>query len=200
MDTDKALVDKIVQGNRHAFRELIERFERLVCHVVFRLVTNETDREEICQEVFVKVYRNLGQFNFQSKLSTWIARIAYHTSINYLQKKKIPLFEDVAERENDQRESGLAKNEGISIVADREPISDEQLRRSEMTGFLRKEIERLPALYRAVVTLYYLEEMSINEISEIMDLPIGTLKSYLFRARKQLKDNLLVIYPQEELW
>jgi RNA polymerase sigma-70 factor (ECF subfamily) len=202
MQAEEAQIEKIVSGDMLAFREFIEEYQRLVCHVVFRMVLNESDREEICQEVFVKIYQNLGKFEFKSKLSTWIAKIAYTTCINYLKKKKVPLYDDLAEAESFTAGDGAVERAAsyIDSVAGEMPLQDEVIMSQELCQFLNKEINQLPVQYRTILTLYHLDELSYKEIEEIVNLPEGTVKSYLFRARKLLKESLLEKYPAEELW
>jgi RNA polymerase sigma-70 factor (ECF subfamily) len=93
-DKQKEVIEKAAAGDGDAFRELITANKRLVYHIVSRMLPNTSDHEDVCQDVFVKVYRNLNTFNFGSKLSTWIATIAHNTCINFLQKKKVSLIED----------------------------------------------------------------------------------------------------------
>ncbi len=78
MTAARSLVNRIVAGNTRVFQTVIQEHQRLVSHIVFRMISNETDREDICQDVFMKVYQNLADFSFESKLSTWIAKIAYN--------------------------------------------------------------------------------------------------------------------------
>lgn len=197
MQAEKELIEIIVAGDAPAFRFLVESYQRLVCHVVFRMVSNEADREELCQEVFVKVFQHLKNFNFQSKLSTWVARIAYNTCINYLKKKKALLYDDLAETGTDSpEEKALGFVEGVPGDL---PAPDELAANREIRLFLHEAIGELPAQYRAILTLYHLDEMSYKEIGEIINLPEGTVKSYLFRARKLLKERMLEKYSAEEL-
>ena len=118
MIDDKALVSQVIGGDRQAFRVLIKQNERLVCHMIARLIDRHEDREELCQDVFLKVYEKLGEFTFQSKLSTWIATIAYRHGINHLRKNKIEIREL---SEEDDRE------QFISIENVEEDFSDRQL-------------------------------------------------------------------------
>jgi RNA polymerase sigma factor (sigma-70 family) len=187
-DDEKQLVDQIVGGDLKAFNRFMDRYERLVAHVVFRLVQNEVDREDVCQEIFIKVYQSLGSFLFQSKVSTWVGKIAYNTCINYLEKKKVPLYDDFLPNEGDV----------FQIPAD-ELGADEILEKSELELKIQAEIENLPPKYRTVLTLYHLDQMSYDEISDILNMPPGTVKNYLFRARKYLKDKLLYKYARKEL-
>ena len=97
MVDDNQLVGSVLNGDMQAFKVLIDQNQRLVAHMVGRLIKNEEDREELCQDVFIKVHQKLSEFNFKSKLSTWIATIAYRLSINHLQKKNIAIDKDIQE-------------------------------------------------------------------------------------------------------
>lgn len=188
-DKERELVDKIIAGDGDAFRELIAAHKRLVYHIVVRMLPNTSDHEDICQDVFVKVYQNLSRFNFGSKLSTWIATIANNTCINFLKKKQVPLLEDC--------KNGDTPVENLLIDFTSPSRNAEK---SDLKLQLQQCIAQLPVQYRNILTLYHLEEMSYMEIGKITGLPDGTVKSYLFRARKLLKDNLLHKYEKEELW
>lgn len=200
MHQEQERIEKIIAGDMRAFQALVEDYQRLVCHVVFRMVHNEEDREEICQDVFVKVYQNLSKFEQKSKLSTWIGRIAYNTCINYLKKKKVPLYEDLAPAESGESGSGPNKESYLDRVPGGAKLADETVSDKEMYKFLHEEIAQLPVQYRAILTLYHMDDLSYQEIGEIMSLPDGTVKSYLFRARKLLKERIIEKYPAEELW
>jgi RNA polymerase sigma-70 factor (ECF subfamily) len=189
LDDERVLVQKILTGDPDAFTRLIDKYKALVVHIVYRMVASPEDREDICQEVFVKIYRNLGGFRFESKLSTWIARVAYNTCVNHLEKKREFLLGEVR--------PDLETLDDLSGEADR---PDEAAEETDVSLRLRTEIERLPVAYRTIITLYHLEEMSYSEIGEIMNLPEGTVKSHLFRARKHLKVRLLANYRREDLW
>lgn len=189
MVEQKELVERILAGDKNAFRPLIDRYQRLVSHIVFRMIPSGPDREDLSQEVFVKVYQNLDRFRFDAKLSTWIARIAYNSCLNFLEKKKLPLYDDLSGDENPY-----------------DPVAPEETsrpdRRLESTGtadLIRKEIDLLPPAYKTIITLFHLEQMSYNEIADIMDLPEGTVKSHLFRARRILKERLEKKFQREEL-
>jgi len=196
MDSDQYLVERILARDLRAFQVLVERYQRLVSHIVFRMIANKTDQEEICQEVFIKVYENLAQFKFQSQFSTWIGKIAYNSAVNYLKKNKIPIFQnDDAEETRDSLE--ISSSESIWGEAFERP--DDLLVSRDITEIVQNEIQRLPAHYRTIITLYHNDELSYQEIGDILNLPVGTVKSYLFRARKQLKEQLLAKYELEDL-
>lgn len=189
MHENRNLVRRILAGETHAFERLIRNYQRLVSHIVFRMVTNQADREDICQDVFIKVYQNLSNFRFDSKLSTWIAKIAFNRCVNFLEKKKVPLFDDIADQEK-----------AVERYAGDDPGPDEYTQAGDLKKLLQREIDKLPIQYRTIITLYHLDEMSYTEIGKITGLPDGTVKSYLFRARKALKQRLEAKYQPEELW
>jgi RNA polymerase sigma factor (sigma-70 family) len=193
MEQDRKLIERILKGDRKAFQSLIESYQRLVSHVVFRMITGDEDRKEICQDVFMKVYEHLPSFQFNAKLSTWIAKIAYNTALNALQKKKTVLYFDGQALDNDS-------NPEDALTDEQSESPDAILSRQEVSGFLLAAIESLPVQYRTILTLYHLDEMSYAEIEAITNLPEGTVKNYLFRARKLLKERLLETYQIEELW
>lgn len=188
MTDDRALVKRILAGDKVVFRTLIDRYQRLVSHIVFRMVFNNADQEDICQEVFLKVYESLPGFRFESKLSTWIARIAYNTSVSHLEKMKAHLCDNVC-----------TENEPLEEISDRSVLPDQYAETRDLSLHLAREIDKLPVLYGTILSLYHLEAMSYNEIRQIMQLPEGTVKSYLFRARRLLKKRLLAQYQREEL-
>lgn len=196
-DTDvQQLVEQVIAGNREAFLELIERYERLVKHVVFRMVKDDRDREELCQDVFMKVYRYLDGFRFESKLSTWIARIARNTCLNHLEKKDLLLYADHAPSPDDESPD---MREAMARVPSEDESPREETQAMEVRDFIHEEIQHLPEHYRTALTLYHLDGMSVKQIADVMDNPEGTVKSHLYRARKKLKDRLLATYSEEEL-
>lgn len=189
---DRVLVEEILGGSHAAFQTFVSRYQRLVSHIVFRMVTNRADREDLCQEVFVKIYHNLGSFKFGSKVSTWVGRIAYNTCINHLQKRKIPLLDDMA--------AGSDGQTPLDTVADSAEGPDAAAESRDLFDRVQAEMAYLPPQYRAVLTLYHLDEMAYEEIVEITGLPMGTVKNYLFRARQMLRDRLRKKYRTEDIW
>lgn len=192
--TDHELVRKTLEGDRHAFADIIKNSEGLVAQIIYKMINHPEDRKDLAQEVYMRVYRNLRGFRFQSKLSTWIAQITYHCCINWLEKKKHVLPDPMPGGEFDPLEL-LSTRKQDPWHSD----AEEQIFRRQSAGIIKKEIEKLPPLYRTIITLFHQEEMSYEEIGKITSLPEGTLKSYLFRARKLLKENLLSGYKKEEL-
>jgi RNA polymerase sigma factor (sigma-70 family) len=185
MSSDKVLVDAVLSGNRQALRDFIKRHERLVSHMVARLVDDKSDREEVCQDIFLKAYEKLGEFNFQSKLSTWVATIAYRHGVNHLRKRKMKL----ADLPEDTDDWNFA-----------EPTNLQQaLEDDDMEAIIKNNIEQLPPQYKVVLTMYHVDSMNYNEIGEATGMPEGTVKNYLFRARHLLKESVKRYLGQEEI-
>ena len=184
-----ALIDQILAGERDAYKLFIEKYQRLVFHVVYRLISSPADREDICQEVFVKAYQNLSGFKRESKISTWIARIAYNTSVNFLSKKKAELIDDFGKENEDL----------IHDVAAKDITPDQWSEKYETKTILDQGISELKPVFRTIISLYHWEEMTYEEIGKILDLPIGTVKNYLFRARKELKKKLAKEFEEKEI-
>ena len=180
---ERKIVARVLQGDQDAFRVIIRTHQRLVMHVLLKLIPVAEDREELYQDIFLQVHQRLGAFRFQSKLSTWIAQIAYNMSLNYLRKKRIPISWELS----DDIFSG--KNETYSRGEDEAP--DVLLEQEELKSFIQQNIEQLPARYKTILTLYHIEDLSYKEIGQALKMPEGTVKNYLFRARKLLKDSIL---------
>ena len=179
---DRILIEKVLAGDAAAFGTVIKNTEGLVVQIVYKMVSNREDRKDISQEVYLKAYKNLSSFRSDAKLSTWIARIAYNTCLNHLEKKKFLLMDDVKFTEK------LASNTTAFV-----------LDQKESSVIVSAAIEKLAPILKTLITLYHTEDLSYAEIQQITNLPEGTIKSYLFRARKPLKENLLQHYKKEEL-
>ncbi len=184
---DKSLIERILAGDTDAFEGIIRDYGRLVNHIVYRMIPNVSDREDICQDILVKVYQNLSSFRSDSKLSTWIGRIATNRCLDFLGKKSLPLADE-------------AFDKATESAFDTQKTPDDKAELAEISGLLKNEIDKLPTVYKTIITLYHLDENSYAEIGIILRISEGTVKSYLFRARKMLREQLSVSYNQEELW
>jgi len=147
-----------------------------VGQLVWRLIRSEQDREEICQDVFLKVYFNLDKFRFDSKFSTWLYTVTYRTALSYLRKRKLDT-EPFDERIHDQ---------SAPLQVD-----------DELVGLLQSEISQLNVDERTSITLYHIHGCSIDEISRVTNKPAGTIKNLLFRVRKKLKQRLEPFFCDE---
>ena len=194
--SDKHLVDTVLSGDTHAFGLIIKNTERLVAQIVFKMISNPEDRKDIAQDIYLKTYKKLPYFKFQSKLSTWIAQISYNTCLDYLRKKKLILPGDY--NEGNENEEGVPDRINNPWGVPGRATNDLILQKN-LSAILKTEIGKLSPVYNTLITLYHHEELSYEEIGQITGLPAGTVKNYLFRARKKLKDNLLLNYKKEDL-
>lgn len=185
---ENQLIEQILGGNTHAFRFLVKKYERLVFHIAGRMLNQLADLEDVCQDVFIKVYKKLPEFRREAKLSTWIGTIAYREAVDFLRKKGLPYQE--LQNLNDKNVGSLIDNNHPEKIQTQ----------AERIAKVRELIADLPSVYRTVLSLYHIEELTYKEIEEITQLPQGTLKSYLHRARQLLKDRLLKHQVLVEEW
>jgi RNA polymerase sigma factor (sigma-70 family) len=181
---DSELIGQILNGNMNAFTFLVNRYQKLVVHITGRLIQRHDELEDVCQEVFLKVYQNLGKYRNECKLSTWIATIAYNTSINYLRKFK---------------KGDEVNPEGSAALRNLAEDRPDDFEKADLHQYIRGQIELLPVQYRTVLTLFHLEEFSYQEIEQITGMPEGTIKSYLFRAKALLKEKLKFVVDENSL-
>ncbi|GIV20901.1 MAG: RNA polymerase subunit sigma-24 [Armatimonadota bacterium] len=187
-DADAALVARCKENDLSAFEEIVQRYQHKIYGYVKRLVLNETDAEDITQEVFLKALSALHHFREESSLQTWLFRIATN------------LCRDLHRRR--QREKGWLslwrradgeKDEGdeCSIeIPDAHYDPEKMLLREELSDLLQQAIDHLPIAMREVLVLHDLESLSYEEIAQALGIPLGTVKSRLFHARARLRDAL----------
>jgi RNA polymerase sigma factor (sigma-70 family) len=173
-EQDLGLVEKSLEGSGKAFRSLVERYHSLVYSVVRSIMGNCDDAEDVTQEVFIKIYRKLSTFRGESKLSTWIYRIARNEAINAAARTRVPL-----QPLDDTREP-ISTHDGPA----------EHLDRRITATVIEKLLAGLDERYRMAIELRYMSEKSYAEIAEIMDIPIGSVKTYIYRAKATLKRKL----------
>ena len=181
---DSELIGQILSGNMNAFTFLVNRYQKLVIHIAGRLIQRQDELEDVCQDVFLKVYQNLGKYRNECKLSTWIATIAYNTGINYLRKYK--------------KGDEVNPDDSVALpnLTDFKSADYEQ---TDLHKYIREQIELLPVHYRTVLTLYHLDEFSYQEIEQITGMHEGTVKSYLYRAKALLKEKLKYVVDENSL-
>ena len=174
VEDDQALIAATLAGRPEAFGELVARYERAVYHLAVRTLHDRVEAEDATQEAFFKAYRALGTFRRGAKFSTWIFTICYRGCCDRLAKRK--------------RFSG----EELPDYADPSAGPEALAERSDEAGRLRAAIDALPDKYRAVITLYHLQGKQYEEIAAVLNLPLGTVKTHLFRAKEQLRKVLSV--------
>jgi RNA polymerase sigma-70 factor (ECF subfamily) len=166
---DQALVMAALGGRPEAFGTLVERYDRAVYHLAYRTLRDPEEARDATQEAFFKAYRSLRTFKPGAKFSTWIFSIAYHACCDRLSRRKRYSNEELPERADP------------SAGPESQAIASDEARR------LRVAIEALPEKYRTVITLYHLQGRQYDEIAQVLGMPMGTVKTHLFRAKEQLR-------------
>jgi RNA polymerase sigma-70 factor (ECF subfamily) len=171
-DADANLVAATLGGASEAFGTLVERYDRAVYNLCLRTLRDPEEAKDATQEAFFKAFRALRTFRPEAKFSTWIFSIAYHACCDRLQRRKRFTGGEMPDR------------------ADVGPGPDVQAERRDEARELRAAIDALPEKYRAVITLYHLQGRQYDEIAEVLRLPMGTVKTHLFRAKELLRRRL----------
>ncbi|MEX0646253.1 MAG: sigma-70 family RNA polymerase sigma factor [Balneolaceae bacterium] len=180
---DDRLVASAVKGNQEAFRKLMEKYQKPLYFHVIRMVKDPEQVEDLIQEAFVKAFDNLQSYNTNYAFSTWLYRITTNHTIDYLRKKKLKtlsIHEPVKTKDGDMNVQ----------LEDHEAATDRNIIRKQRQAIIRKAINDLPEKYRQVIEMRHLEELSYQEISDELDLPLGTVKAHIFRAREMLYKTL----------
>jgi RNA polymerase sigma-70 factor (ECF subfamily) len=180
--SDEVLVERCKARDHEAFTELVDRYKHKV-HWLVRRMIGAGDAEDLAQEVFLRAYQALPGFRGDSKFGTWLFRIARNLCLSELRKTGRHGEQLALDDESEERIHHLLPQSGGGL--------EEQIERHDLSGHVRKLIDRLPVNYRTALTLFYTNEARYDEIAEIMDIPIGTVKTYIRRARLRLRDLLL---------
>ncbi len=181
METDAQLVARALAGSQEAFRELVLRFERPVYSLIVRMVQDPSTAEDLAQETFVKAYRSLRTYDAARKLSSWLFKIAHNTTIDHL-RRHVPDTVSLEAPQDEEGRGGLAAILSDASVEDPAAAAE----RRDMARSLERAISRLRPEYREAVVLFYLEGATYQEICDVTGLPLGTVKTNLHRARKEL--------------
>ena len=183
MKTDAELVAEALGGAEEAFREIVVRFERPVYSLIVRMVQDPGTAEDLAQEVFIKAFRRLDTYDPVRKLSSWLFKIAHNTAIDHLRRHAPETVPLEGGKDRDEEHRG-----GLAAVLSDESTEDPSAaaERKDMARSLERAISRLRPEYREVVVLFYIEGASYQEICDALDLPLGTVKTNLHRARKEL--------------
>lgn len=175
MYNEQAILESALRGETTAFAQLVTRYRDYVFTIALRVLSRREEAEEASQDAFVKAWRTLHSFKGNAKFSTWLYRIALHTAIDYGRKKGLPIQD-------------LEGDGGYLQVADSgTPDAHERLEQQEGHGRLDKAIALLPEQDGLLVTLFYLHEKSVEEVSQITGLSASNVKVRMFRARTKLK-------------
>ncbi len=172
--TDEEIIISIKKGNASDFGLIIDRYRNKAFSLLKRMLKNEMDAEEVLQDCFLKTYNALAGFKFESKFSTWFYRIVYNTGITRLHSKKRKI------------EQEMSSVDDLHYLKSK--YNEEEYLSKETSLLVKKIVEELPERNAAVITMFYLEEMSCEEISEVLQISVSNVKVLLYRSRNILRE------------
>lgn len=170
-------------GDRSAFGQLVDLYKDKIFHLAYRMTGSRQEAEDIVQETFMRVYANLDKYDSRWKFSTWIFRIGNNLCIDRLRKRRPTWSLDAENPDAD----GV---DGYAMLPTNDASPEDRMVLSEMQKNVRNAIAQLPDKYRSVVVLRYLQDLSLNEIADILELPVSTVKTRLHRGRESLRRKL----------
>jgi RNA polymerase sigma-70 factor (ECF subfamily) len=183
--SDQEIIDSIRKGNSSDYSIIVNRYKNKAFSMLKRMLKNEFDAEEVLQDCFLKAYNSLNSFKGEAKFSTWFYRIVYNTSLTRLSSQK---------RKTETEMTSVEDHFNLES----EYRSDE-IERKDVNQLIQDTISKLPERYSAIITMFYLSEMSIEEISEVTGMSISNVKVMLHRSRNSLRDLVLKSKLTEEL-
>lgn len=182
--TDNYYIGKIKQGDPSAYAVLVDKYKKLAYNVALQLTENREDAEEVAQDAFVKAYQALDTYKGDSKFSTWLYRIVYNTAISRMRKKKL----NTKSIDEDYSTS-------VNVIATQSSVKKMEV--DERKKFINLALERMNGDEKSLLTLFYLEENSVDEVSQVTGLSISNVKVKLHRARKKLYLQLEALLQSE---
>ena len=180
--TDHQIIEDIRRGDARKYALLVDRHKDKAFTLAVRVMGDRHEAEESVQDGFMRAYRNLDQFRGDAKFSTWLYRIVYNVCMTKVTRR----------REQPESIDFQDAEPGNMFVDEDDVASDTRLENAEYHAIVRDEVELLPEKYRTAVTLFYLQEMSYEEMTDVLNLPLGTIKTNLFRGRNLLRERMLV--------
>lgn len=181
MDKDLLVIRRILNGDQQAFALLIDTYKDYVFTICWRVLKNREEAEEAAQDTFLKVYKTLGSFEQKSKFSTWLYTVTYRTALDKTRRKHL-IIQSVDNHSTDIP--------AIQIADEREQQPDAQIHAQDLKGHLEKAIQLLPAEDASIITLFYLNERSVKEVADMMNMTQTNVKTKLHRLRERLKIKL----------
>lgn len=179
----KEYIKLVKKGDQAAFEEIVLFYQSKVFAICFRMIGNRHEAEDIAQEAFIRAYVNIHSFDNKRKFSTWLYRIATNLTIDRIRKKKPDFYLDAQ----------VQGTEGLDLYAQipaDQALPEEEVESIEIQSYIQQEIMNLPAKYRSVIALRFVDELSLIEISEILEIPVGTVKTRIHRGREALRKRL----------
>lgn len=175
--TDEAIIELVLAGNTQMFSHLVDSYRDKVFGMALGFTGNSSDAQDVSQEIFIKVFKNLYRFGRKSKFSTWLYRVSYNSCIDWT-------------RSNGRHTGNMDLTEYDNVLADSRAGPEESLLEKQKRLALKKAIYSLKEKYRNILILFYFQGLSYEETAEVLEIPVKTVETQLYRARKQLKESL----------
>ncbi|KOO40397.1 RNA polymerase sigma factor SigW [Priestia koreensis] len=179
----KRKIKQVKKGDQDAFADIVEYYKDKIFQLCYRMLGNRHEAEDSAQEAFIRAYINIHSYDTSKKFSTWLYRIATNLCIDRIRKKKPDYYLDAE----------VPGTEGLDMysqLAADQALPEEEVENHELNEKIDQEILNLPEKYRSAIVLKYIEELSLKEISDVLDLPIGTVKTRIHRGREALRNRL----------
>ena len=176
-------IKEVLNGNQEAFEEIVIHFQHRLYHVCYRMLNNAAEAEDVAQEAFLRAYVNLESYDQKRKFSTWLYRIATNLCIDRIRKKKPDYYLDAT----------VPGTEGLDMysqIAQQQQLPEEEVVKMEMKDRVQYEVNRLPEKYRTIIILRYMEDLQLQEIADILEMPLGTVKTRVHRGREALRQQM----------
>nr|MDH3092072.1 RNA polymerase sigma factor SigW [Bacillus velezensis]MDH3097995.1 RNA polymerase sigma factor SigW [Bacillus velezensis]WGE00532.1 RNA polymerase sigma factor SigW [Bacillus velezensis] len=179
----KKRIKQVKKGDQNAFAEIVDLYKDKIYQLCYRMLGNVHEAEDIAQEAFIRAYVNIDSFDINRKFSTWLYRIATNLTIDRIRKKKPDYYLDAE----------VAGAEGLTMysqIAADGVLPEDAVLSLELSDTIQKKILKAPDKYRTVIVLKYIDELSLIEIGEILNIPVGTVKTRIHRGREALRKQL----------
>jgi RNA polymerase sigma-70 factor (ECF subfamily) len=180
---DARLIQRALRGDQFAYKQLMKKYHDPIFNLVYRMLHDKQQVEDLTQETFVKAFASLKYFNEEYAFSTWLYKIATNSSIDYIRKKKLNTF-------SIDKPVAMEESDFSFELPDTTYQPDKTLIQHQRTSMIEEAIAQLPEKYRRVIVLRHTEERDYAEIAKMLKLPIGTVKAHIFRARELLNKAL----------
>jgi len=208
-DLELNIIKKIQSGSIDAFEEIVNRYKDKAMTLAMRILKNHEDAEDALQEAFIKTFRAIAdkQFEERAKFSTYFYRIVYNTAIDFYKKHKSKTYNLInidAVKQGDEGE--ITDISAFEMEIDRNKYymssqfnTERRALVGELQGVVNKYLEEIPEKYSTILTLFYINDLSHEEIASTLNLPLGTVKNRIFRAKDKLKEVLTAKYSEKEM-
>jgi len=183
--SDQEILDSVKLGNQSDYAIIVDRYKNKAFSMLKRMLRNEQDAEEVLQDCFIKAYNSLNSFKGEAKFSTWFYRIVYNTALTRISSKK---------RKTENEMTSIEDH--FDLKSDYDSKVPET---NDMSKFIKDTVNRLPERYAVIINLFYLDELSCEEISKVMNISVSNVKVMLYRSRSALKDLIVQKNLVEEI-